>query len=56
MEFRLMVYLSSRSFYFDVLNVLHRGVERKFREAGITFAIPQRAVHMRSSESGSQKL
>jgi len=46
LQFRLYVHIPQRNFYFELLHGLTTNINRKFKEAGITIAFPQRDVHL----------
>jgi len=46
LQFRLYVHIPRRNFYFELLHGLTTRINRKFKEAGITIAFPQRDVHL----------
>ena len=46
LNFKLFVYIPNRSIYQGMLHQLTTAIERKFREAGINIAFPQRDVHL----------
>lgn len=45
LNFELRVYIGSIEHYLTTIHEVHLGVDRAFREAGITIAFPQRDVH-----------
>jgi potassium efflux system protein len=49
LQFRLYVHIPKRNFYFELLHGLTTTINRKFNEAGITIAFPQRDVHLNAT-------
>jgi potassium efflux system protein len=45
LNFELRIYISSIDHWLPTRHELHKAIERKFREAGIVIAFPQRDVH-----------
>jgi potassium efflux system protein len=46
LNFRLYIFIPTRSTYHAMLHQLTTAIERKFREAGLNIAFPQRDVHL----------
>ncbi|MEO0650818.1 MAG: mechanosensitive ion channel domain-containing protein [Planctomycetota bacterium] len=49
LDLRLLCFISTRDVYFTALNQLHSETDRRFKEAGLEIAFPQRDLHLRSA-------
>ena len=50
LDFEVRVWISNIDEKFPVTSDLHQEIDRRFREAGIVIAFPQRDLHVRSVE------
>ena len=48
LDFELRVWITDADHRLDVTSELHQEIDRRFREAGIEIAFPQRDLHLRS--------
>ena len=53
LDFQLRVWISNIDDRFSVKSQLHQEVDRRFREAGIVIAFPQRDLHLRSVDKSA---
>ena len=51
LDFELQVWITDVNNRWTVSSELHQEIDRKFREANIEIAFPQRDLHLRSSDS-----
>jgi small-conductance mechanosensitive channel len=51
LDFELRVWVLDADFRLDVRSELHQEIDRRFREAGIEIAFPQRDLHLRNVNS-----
>jgi small-conductance mechanosensitive channel len=57
LDFELRVWISDIDYRLVIISELHQEIDRKFRQAGIVIAFPQRDLHLRSvDESASSNL
>jgi potassium efflux system protein len=50
LDFQLRVFIANMDYWPEVIDGLHRGIDKAFRKAGIEIAFPQRDLHLRSVE------
>jgi potassium efflux system protein len=53
LDFELRVWMSNLDDRFTVKSQLHQEIDRRFREAGVVIAFPQRDLHLRSADSSA---
>ena len=53
LDFELRVWISNIDDRFSVKSQLHQEIDRRFREAGIVIAFPQRDLHLRSADKSA---
>jgi len=51
LDFELRVYCGSVDYILSLIHELHMAIDKKFREAGIEIAFPQRDIHIRSFDA-----
>ena len=54
LDLKLRFYIATRDVYLVVMDDMHTRIDRKFREAGIEIAFPQRDLHLRSGWNSSR--
>ena len=52
LNFELRVFVASIDHFLKVKHAMHKAIDRKFREAGVEIAFPQRDIHIRSAKGG----
>ncbi len=55
LDFELRTWLADIDKRFPVRSDLHREIDRRFREAGIEIAFPQRDLHLRTVDDGARR-
>ncbi len=53
LDFELRVWMSNLDDRFSVKSQLHQEIDRRFRQAGIVIAFPQRDLHLRSADKSA---